>query len=90
MKKKLIIPILSIFIISTLFSGCTDETSDTEPDQSTEDIPLTKKAEYHVENLTDENYGTVFQSFTEEMKSALPVEDLEYAWESLIDSYGTF
>lgn len=84
------VPILSIFIISTVFSGCTDETPDTKLDQSSEDIPLTKKAEYYVENLTDENYGTVFQSFTDEMKSALPVEDLQYAWESLTDSYGNF
>jgi len=43
-----------------------------------------------VENLSQDNYQDVHQEFNEEMKSALPHEDLQAAWRSLINQYGDF
>jgi pimeloyl-ACP methyl ester carboxylesterase len=87
MKKNYMIIILICSILLTAFSGCTEQEKETnqEPDKN---IPLETKAEYYIENLTTANYEPVFQDFTNEMKSVLPIEDLEYLWESLTSSYG--
>lgn len=88
MKKQIIISLLIIGLLLTSLSGCTIQEPKENP--PTEEVSLDIKATYLVENLSNAHYATVFQHFTNEMKSALPIEDLQYAWESLISSYGTF
>lgn len=86
MKIKYIVIIFISCLLFTLWSGCTqqDEQSNNQP----EEISLDTKAEQFVENLSSGNYDKVYQAFTSEMKDALPVQNLEYLWESLIDTYG--
>jgi len=86
MKIEYIMIILISCLLFTLWSGCTqqDEQSNNQP----EEVTLDTKAEQFVENLSSGNYDKVYQAFTSEMKDALPVQNLEYLWESLIDTYG--
>jgi uncharacterized protein len=86
MKKNHIVIIILCSLLLSVFSGCTEK--DKKDEQPSENIPLETKAENYVENLTNGNYQTVFQQFNDNMKSALPVEDLEYLWDSLITKYG--
>jgi uncharacterized protein len=91
MKKQLISIIILLVLISTVFSGCTvNESNDDNTNPPTDEVSLETKSRCFIENLTNENYKTVYQKFTSEMKSVLPVEDLQYAWESLLSSYGAF
>ncbi len=78
--------IIAISILTITLSGCTDYT----PTQPNETESLETKAQQIVENLTTENFLIVFETFNDEMKSALPAKDLQTAWNSLIHSYGTF
>lgn len=87
MKKKIMIIILTCSILLSVFSGCTEQEKENNQEPE-ENIPLETKAEYYVENLTAGNFEPVFQDFSDEMISALPVEDLQYLWESLISLYG--
>jgi len=87
-KKSIILNVLIFAIFLTNCSGCIEDQR--ENDRAEKSISLDLKAEYYVENLSVEKYETVYQSFTPEMKSALPADDLQYAWESLITQYGTF
>ena len=89
MKKNYLIIILICSIILSVFSGCTEQEKETNQEPN-ENIPLETKVEYYIENLTVAHYEPVFEDFTDEMKSVFPIEDLQYAWESLITSYGTF
>jgi hypothetical protein len=88
MKNQTIIIFISLSILITSFSGCTDQ--ENNKDKSLEDISVNTKAQKYVENLTKNNYETVYQHFTSEVKEKLPLEDLQYAWESLINRYGSF
>ncbi len=91
MKKQLISLIIILILISTVFSGCTEnESNDENKNPPSNEVSLETKSRYYIENLTNENYETVFEEFTSEMKSVFPIKDLQYAWESLLSTYGTF
>ena len=80
--------LIIISMIATSFSGCTMQENQTH--QPSEEVPLETKSQHLVENLTMENFATVYESFNDEMKSALPIKDLQTAWTSLITRYGSF
>jgi uncharacterized protein len=91
MAKQIIVTFLILSLLATAFSGCTvQEEQKKDSTQPTEEISLNIKAQYFVENLSYGNYDSVFYHFTAEMKSVLPLTDLQYAWETLIMSYGDF
>ncbi len=91
MKKQVISVIIILVLISTVFSGCTvNEINDYDTNPPSNEVSLETKSRYYVEDLTNENYQIVFEEFTSEMKSVFPVKDLQYAWESLLSTYGTF
>jgi len=91
MKKQVISVIIILVLISTVFSGCTvNEINDDDTNPPSNEVSLETKSRYYVENLTNENYQIVFEEFTSEMKSVFPIKDLQYAWESLLSTYGTF
>ncbi len=88
-KNQLFKHLLFIFMIlcSTLFMGCTNQQSD--DNNQKEQISLQKRARWYVENLSNGNYQPVYNKFTQEVKNQLSLENLQAAWESLINSYGT-
>ncbi len=88
MKKQIIVTFLILSLLLTAFSGCTEQKKQEKDSTPPEEISLGIKAQYFVENLSNENYDSVFYHFTAEMKSVLPLTDLQYAWESLIMRYG--
>ncbi|MEA3458026.1 MAG: DUF3887 domain-containing protein, partial [Candidatus Thermoplasmatota archaeon] len=53
-----------------------------------EELNLELEAIRIVENLSQDNYQDVYQKFNDEMKIALPPQDLQTAWENLISKYG--
>lgn len=91
MKKHTIhigIIIINMCLLSTILSGCTVQYDD--DNKTPKEIPLETKTEQMVENLTKENYASVYENFNDEMKAAFPIKDIQTAWNSLIKSYGTF
>lgn len=88
MKKNYIMIIITCSLLISILSGCTEQqNNNNQPSEET--IPLETQATYYVENLTAGNYSYTYQNFTDEMKSALSIEDLQDLWESLITNYGT-
>jgi uncharacterized protein len=91
MKKQTVhvgIIIIGIFLLLTVFSGCTVQYDD--DNKTPKELPLETKAERMVENLTKEKYASVYENFNDEMKAAFPIKDIQTAWDSLTKSYGTF
>ncbi|MEA3457218.1 MAG: DUF3887 domain-containing protein, partial [Candidatus Thermoplasmatota archaeon] len=88
MKKCLLLTIFIILILGMGFSGCIDEEENNEKQQ--EELNLEFEAIRIVENLSQDNYQDVYQKFNDEMKIALPPQDLQAAWENLIYKYGDY
>ena len=89
LMKKQIIPTLSIIILlSAGLSGCMDEVENNDDNKLK--IDFEKEAINFVENLSQYNYQITYEQFDDTMKSVLPVQDLQGAWEGLISTYGEF
>lgn len=88
MKKKILTTVLLLCLLIAIFTGCATRETDDIP--SNESVDFENKASLIVKNLSSENYDPVFQYFTEDMKTVLPINDLEYLWNSLTKSYGIF
>lgn len=86
MKKINSVLIIVGCVLLSLLSGCIEQQK--QSTDQPEEIPLDTKAEQYIENLTAGNYEKVYNSFTKDMKDALPIQNLEYLWKSLIDTYG--
>jgi dienelactone hydrolase len=88
MKKYLLLTIFIILILGMGFSGCIDKEENNESQQ--EKLNIEFEATRIVENLSQNNYQNVYQKFNDEMKIALPPQDLQTAWESLVYQYGEY
>ena len=84
MKKfSFIIFIIIIIFFSNLLTGCVSEK---KPEESN----IENIASDFVEFLNNKEYSKAHVLFSEEMVAALPIDQLEVAWNSVLDQYGDF
>jgi len=88
MKKQIILNLSLVILLIVGLSGCLNEVE--KNDDKLLKIDIEKEAINFVENLSQNNYQITYEKFDDKMKSALPIQDLQDAWEGLILTYGEF
>ena len=86
MKKQINRTLSILILLSAGLSGCMDEVENNDDNKLK--IDFEKEAINFVENLSQYNYQITYEQFDDTMKSVLPVQDLQDAWEGLISTYG--